>query len=144
MRKVSTFILIISGMIFSVFVFNIILYAAVPEYRNAIVAMADKDADIPTVTSDGTVYSESAVVTMEEPDIVPLAKEIQADDSKTRAEKAVAAMEEEKAVSNLSGTSDGAADNDKPQIISKEYHEDCGTKKGYWVITYADGSVGIE
>ena len=26
----------------------------------------------------------------------------------------------------------------------KEYHEDCGTGKGYWVITYEDGSTSIE
>ena len=26
----------------------------------------------------------------------------------------------------------------------KEYHEDCGTGKGYWVITYSDGSTSVE
>ena len=29
-------------------------------------------------------------------------------------------------------------------IVGKEYHEDCGTGKGYWVITYSDGSTVIE
>ncbi len=33
---------------------------------------------------------------------------------------------------------------DKPQIIERTYHEDCGTGKGYWVIKYSDGSYGIE
>ena len=29
-------------------------------------------------------------------------------------------------------------------IIDKQYHEDCGTGKGYWVITYDDGTTEIE
>jgi hypothetical protein len=29
-------------------------------------------------------------------------------------------------------------------IVNKEYHEDCGTGKGYWVITYDDGTTEIE
>ena len=32
----------------------------------------------------------------------------------------------------------------KPVIIDKEYHEDCGTGEGYWVITYSDGSTVVE
>ena len=33
---------------------------------------------------------------------------------------------------------------DEPLIIDKEYHEDCGTGEGYWIIKYEDGSVKIE
>jgi hypothetical protein len=36
------------------------------------------------------------------------------------------------------------AEADTRQIVDKEYHEDCGTGKGYWVITYDDGSTSIE
>ena len=36
-------------------------------------------------------------------------------------------------------------DNDKePVIIDKEYHEDCGTGEGYWIIKYEDGTTAIE
>ncbi len=134
MRKVATFILILSGTIFTVFVFNIVLYATVPEYRKAINVYADKnDDDIPVVTSSGTVYDEDNVVVLTETDTVPAAKEVEETDASLLAEKAVAALRvETDAVS------------EKPQIVDKEYHEDCGTKKGYWVITYADGSIGIE
>ena len=36
------------------------------------------------------------------------------------------------------------AEADTRQIVGKEYHEDCGTGKGYWVITYDDGSTKVE
>ena len=32
----------------------------------------------------------------------------------------------------------------KPSVVNKEYHEDCGTGEGYWIIQYSDGSVEVE
>ena len=45
-----------------------------------------------------------------------------------------------------SSSSSSGADNDGAErtIVDKTYHEDCGTGKGYWVITYSDGSTAVE
>ncbi len=138
MKKVSAFILILSGAIFSVFVFNIVLYAVVPEYRSAINVFVDKSDDkgddrISVVTSNAEESDESVVITLDEDNKIPMAENAEETDAKAKAEKAIEALEDQ-----------NKDNSDKPQIVSKEYHEDCGTKKGYWVITYADGSIGIE
>ncbi len=129
MRKVLTFTIIFTGTVLTVFLLNLMMYAMVPEYHDVIaaaVASSSDSRDIPVITPDMTKESKEDIFAKdlkytteidEEP--APLSKDIAAD-------KAISSSEK------------------KPIAIDKEYHEDCGTGKGYWVITYSDGSVGIE
>lgn len=147
MNKALTFTTIFMGTVFTVFIMNIFLYAVVPEYHNLISSVVSPDEEnIPVVEvnraadtyevtepSEGketaAAYSESSGRKETEPSL-----EYLRDEEVPMAESAVDA---EKAASE-SNTATAL------QIINKEYHEDCGTGDGYWVITYSDGSVGIE
>ena len=126
MRKVLTFTLIFAGTVFVVFLFNIMMYATVPEYHDAIsAAVASSKDDIPVVTPDMVTDPAAAKEATEEP---PVFLDVEDENVALSFE---AEVEEEK---------------DDPEliIVDKQYHEDCGTGKGYWVITYSDGSTVIE
>ena len=43
----------------------------------------------------------------------------------------------------VNGTEEDNSDKE-PVIVDKEYHEDCGTGEGYWIIKYEDGTTVIE
>ncbi len=129
MRRAAAFMLILTGTVFCVFLFNIILYAAIPAYREAIGSKHSARDDIPVVTVTN-IHDED----------VPLNESAQDDDNFTASmvldgKDYPTTYEETKTEDSSSGSL---------QIVNKEYHEDCGTGKGYWVITYDDGSVVIE
>ncbi|MCR5402278.1 MAG: hypothetical protein K6E91_00450 [Butyrivibrio sp.] len=52
-------------------------------------------------------------------------------------------LDYESTITPLAASPDASTEK-KAVIVDKEYHEDCGTGKGYWVITYSDGSTVIE
>ncbi len=123
MRKVLTFALIFSGTIFAVFILNIVMYALLPGYQDAVSSALGRE-EIPVVTKDVVIENE------------PVAADCEPK------------LEEEKKTVNdykIINTSSEDVENDyEPIIINREYHEDCGTGKGYWVLTYEDGTVIVE
>ena len=123
MRKILTFLLIFTGTVFSVFIFNIVMYAMAPDYRHAISSAVASTQEIPVITPD--MVKESTGVAKTNTEVASYLKTTILEDE----EVALAA-------------SSPASKN--PIVIDKEYHEDCGTGKGYWVITYSDGNVVIE
>ena len=131
MRKVTAFLMIFAGTMACVFVFNIALYTMLPEYKNMIRVMVP-DRDIPVVTvSDETVSEED--ITKSRNDESDIMQNIKPDSyyKLTYIENESVALK------------DSPSDN-KHVIVDKQYHEDCGTGKGYWVITYDDGTTEIE
>ena len=126
MRKIAGIAIVFTGSIFCIFIFNLVLYSMNPHYRSALENMVD-DNNIPVVAAS----TDPVVLIPEEKDIVN--------------------SEDSKDTSYIAYTSktDDKDDTAKPQeeekvIIDKTYHEDCGTGQGSWVITYSDGSVGLE
>ena len=134
----------IAGLILSVFVINLLMYSFVPSYHDALETAVEGNSDIPTVTVDEAgnvmIHERSdkaprtlAIVDLEEEENreTPLASNIE-NDKYVVVEK----------TAKVKG--DAEQKQEQKQIIDKEYHEDCGTGKGYWVITYSDGSTSVE
>ena len=136
MNKALTFIMIFTGTVFSVFLLNIVMYALVPGYHDALSSVIRPDNAIPVVEVDRAAAAESET----------RLRELTA--GKETAARLEYLVDEEVALSETAEDTVKAASESNTatalQIISKEYHEDCGTGEGYWVITYSDGSVGIE
>ncbi len=133
MRKVLTFLFIFTGTIFSIFILVVAMYSLIPGYRDTLSAAVASTDDIPVVTPDmvkelqeGTGADETAINASDYSNIASVYGE------------PVTVEDEEVALS------DTAEKENKPIVIDKEYHEDCGTGKGYWVITYSDGSTVVE
>lgn len=139
MRRVSTFLFIFIGAVFSVFIMNIVMYALIPEYHDAVSAAMSTSDDIPVVTPDmvGERHISTGASDTSE-DVTYLNAE------KENSRKAVELVDEAVALSGMSSFEGEEAEENAAIVIDKEYHEDCGTGKGYWVITYSDGSVVIE
>ncbi len=143
MKKIMFLPVMITGTLFSLFVFNIILFALVPSYHDALSEAVQGKSDIPTVIVEDAdkneiVLKNHAVEDANVDDVVTF--------NETADETALAPTflntEETK-------TSETAAEKENDnktelEIVEKTYHEDCGTGKGYWVIKYSDGSYGIE
>ncbi len=134
MRRISTFLLILSGTLFSVFIFIVALYAIVPDFREFVNTSVAGDGDIPVVnnageTIDADMPEETAVkeTVVKEAVISPIA-----DEETALSPEPVKEPDPEPAA--------------EPErvIVDKQYHEDCGTGEGYWVITYSDGSTEVE
>ena len=144
MKRLIGITVSIAGLILSVFVINLLMYSFVPSYHDALEAAVEGNSDIPTVTVDeagnvmiheksGKAPRALAIVDLgdEENRETPLASNIE-NDKYVVVEKAAKVKE------------DAEQEQPQKQIIDKEYHEDCGTGKGYWVITYSDGSTSVE
>lgn len=150
MNKALTFIMIFMGTVFTVFLLNIVLYALVPGYHDTISSMISPDDDIPVVEVNRAENGSQTEVELTE--FAP-GKETDATLSEVSAGKETEASlenlkdEEVPMAASAEDTAKAASESNTAtalQIINKEYHEDCGTGEGYWVITYSDGSVGIE
>lgn len=119
MRRMIGISIIISGAIFSIFVLNLLLYSFVPDYRTILLSAVPEDDNIPVVEASG----EITILPDEETALSPA---INLDfEEKNEAEEKIFSEK-------------------KPEIVERTYHEDCGTGRGYWVIRYSDGTVGIE
>ena len=141
MNRLLKITITVAAAVFSIFMINIILFSFVPAYHDALESAVSNDKNIPVVTVDEqngeaviqsnySDYQNNAAVVIEETetDIVPLSSEAPKDESSFYENESF----------------DAKIEGDKPQVIDKEYHEDCGTGKGYWVIKYADGSTSVE
>ena len=128
MRKILTFLIIFGGTVSCVLMFSIVLYAITPEYRQVVTALVEDD-DIPVVTvSQQPVADEN----IENEETKP------AYEKKPDSYYKITYIENEPVATESEPTEKEAA------IIDRQYHEDCGTGKGYWVITYEDGTIEIE
>ena len=132
MNKALTFITIFLGTVFSVFVLNIVLYALVPAYHDALSSVIDREEKIPVVEVTRTpVQKEAAAEEPDEPHFTNLTVGKETDATlETLTDEDVALSE--------------TVEDTVREIVDKEYHEDCGSGKGYWAITYSDGTVVIE
>ena len=128
MRRILTFLSIFEGTVLCVFVFNIILYSAVPAYRYLLEGLVADD-NIPTVT-----------VT----DVPKVQEDVDLDNIASEPEKKPDSYYKITYINNDSVPLEEQPTDKERGIIDKEYHEDCGTGKGYWVITYDDGTTEIE
>ncbi len=148
MKKALRVILILIGMLILVFTLNLVAYTAVPSYRSALKnAVSGEAGDTAGVQTYKQVLQEE----------VPGQGEIQ--EKKETDVRASFPKESGSSESQTTTALDGeyveksaAADTNKkesiqekkPSIIDKEYHEDCGTGEGYWIIKYEDGTMEIE
>ena len=163
MKRFVGLTLAFSGAIFGLFVVNLILYSYNPQYHEALEAAVAGDSHIPVVTADGTCTSNvqmASDVDKSRTDNIQMASGV--DRSETDNIKEVAGGEEIQADSRLmdspeqdenagvplSASYEKEAKSEetpaKPSVVNKEYHEDCGTGEGYWIIQYSDGSVEVE
>ena len=110
------------------FVFNIVLYSAVPTYRYLLAGFVADD-NIPTVT-----------VT----DVPKVQEDVNLDNMVSEPEKKPDSYYKITYINNDSIPLEDQPSEAEHVIVDKEYHEDCGTGKGYWVITYDDGTTEIE
>ena len=128
MRKILTFLIIFGGTVSCVLMFGIVLYAIAPEYRQVVTVLVEDD-DIPVVTvSQQPVADENIENEETKPDY----------EKKPDSYYKITYIENEPVATESEPTEKEAA------IIDRQYHEDCGTGKGYWVITYEDGTMEIE
>ena len=128
MRKILTFLIIFGGTVSCVLMFGIVLYAIAPEYRHVVTALVEDD-DIPVVTVSQQPIEEE-VKESEEPESTP--------EKKPDSYYKITYIENEPVATKSQPT------DKETVIIDRQYHEDCGTGKGYWVITYEDGTIEIE
>ena len=128
MRRILTFLSIFAGTVLCVFIFNIVLYSAVPAYRYLLEGLVADD-NIPTVT-----------VT----DVPKVQEDVNLDNMVSEPEKKPDSYYKITYINNDSVPLEEQPTDKERVIIDKEYHEDCGTGKGYWVITYDDGTTEIE
>ena len=133
MRKVLTFLFIFTGTVFSVFIIGLALYTLSPDLHDAISAAVSSTDDIPVVTPEMVKEKTEPTGALDTEE----ATKISGTDASINSD-AVTVEDEEVALSGSASTEN------KPVIVDKEYHEDCGTGEGYWVITYSDGSTAIE
>lgn len=127
MKRFVGLTLFFSGLVLIFFISNIVLYSRNKCYHDALIEAVTgrEEADIPVVD-----VSRDAVIVFDEDDVIYRdldLKELDEEDvplSPTYAEE----KSKEK----------------EPLIIDKEYHEDCGTGEGYWIIKYEDGTTAIE
>ncbi|MBE5829073.1 MAG: hypothetical protein E7305_06380 [Butyrivibrio sp.] len=137
MRRASQIILILSGTIFSIFIFNLVMCSMVPAYRTMLSEAVGKNEDIPVV--DVTKYNiADSSLGEEASDAVSL------NASTENLEEMLFEMGAYDEVPLAPDVESASGKAKERQIVGKEYHEDCGTGKGYWVITYEDGSTEIE
>ncbi|SFQ28646.1 hypothetical protein SAMN04487928_12946 [Butyrivibrio proteoclasticus] len=124
MRRFSGIFLAIPITFVFIFMLNIMLYTTVPFYREALNGALGKE-DIPVVeaSNEPVIYADEIT---------------EIEDATTATAEGVTA------VAVTDSTKEDAEKGPEKVIIDKVYYEDCGTGKGYWVITYNDGSRIVE
>ena len=128
MKKVAVTSLIFMGSVICLCVFNIILCVAVPGYKEFLASAVVEDKIMPVAEVKDTKASTEASTTGE--------KKMTLEELKEKYDIS--------AISCVSSDNDEDDDKAGLSIVDKAYHEDCGTGKGYWVITYSDGSTAVE
>lgn len=137
MKSILRNTLIVMGTVFFLFIINIMLFCFVPSYRDMLVKAVGHNEEIYSGKADG-------IVTVEDSNISNmLDKDVYTDANNNEAKVEETALDSVD-IRQQMGNADSIEEQQKLQIIDKEYHEDCGTGKGYWVITYSDGSTSVE
>ncbi len=148
MKRALWVILILIGMLILVFTLNLVAYTAVPSYRSALKNVVNGDtSDTVSIQASEQVSKEGVPDKGAVPekkktyDIVSPQKESGLIESQTTS----ANDDEYESKSSKTDTNEKESrEEKKPSIIDKEYHEDCGTGEGYWIIKYEDGTMEIE
>ena len=128
MKKVAATTLVFMGLMACVIVFNIILCVAVPEYKDFLTTAVTEDTTPPVVKASTINVTKK-------------------NEGPTEEKLTLEELKEKYDISALACSSSCGADHDgdaELTVVDKTYHEDCGTGKGYWVITYSDGSTAVE
>ncbi|WP_026651980.1 hypothetical protein [Butyrivibrio proteoclasticus] len=157
MRKFLGFLFVVTGSVFSLFLINVFLCLFIPSYHDALALIVR-----------GNEKKEDTTISFDEEPKIPLSdgefRNVDADrdgDSEWMNTKGsdVDYTDPDRVTGLVTDTTKGTeieqttGDNSKdqddekanrPEIVDKTYHEDCGSDGGYWVITYSDGSIGIE
>ena len=134
MKRFVGLSLFFSGVIFIIFLVNLFLYSFNPTYHSALVEAVtgreeeeipvvdvNRDVELKLSSDDENVINRDMIYEDMEDNEVPLS-----------------------AVYINDNADDSENDEKTPVIVDKEYHEDCGTGEGYWIIKYDDGSIEIE
>ncbi len=166
MKSILRNTFIVMGTVFFLFIINIMLFCFVPSYRDMLVKAVGHNEEIYSGKADGIVTVEdSNISNMLDKDVYTDANnnEAKVEETAESIDEAYSEYLEKKQLENETsvdmpeepaldsvdirqqmGNADSIEEQQKLQIIDKEYHEDCGTGKGYWVITYSDGSTSVE
>ena len=151
MKRFVGLSLFFSTMVLILFLSNILLYSHNEDYRDALIEMVTgkNEDDIPVVDvsrdviisydEDNVTYRDLNYNVLTE-DEVPLSATYM-DDAYDK--NAVSESEYVERNITVNGTEENNSDKE-PVIVDKEYHEDCGTGEGYWIIKYEDGTTVIE
>ena len=151
MKRFVGLSLFFSTMVLILFLSNILLYSHNEDYRDALIEMVTgkNEDDIPVVDvsrdviisydEDNVTYRDLNYNVLTE-DEVPLSATYM-DDAYDK--NAVSESEYVERNITVNGTEEDNSDKE-PVIVDKEYHEDCGTGEGYWIIKYEDGTTVIE
>lgn len=147
MKRFLGLSLFFSGLVLFFFTSNIVLYSHSKDYRDALreAVTGREDEDIPVVDISRDViisYDEDKVIYRElenkelPEDEVPLAAAYLDDITDEN--------NQDEDVSAKKSAESGKESLKEPVIVDKEYHEDCGSGEGYWLIKYEDGTTAIE
>ncbi|SFU47502.1 hypothetical protein [Butyrivibrio sp. M55] len=128
MKKVAATTLVFMGLMACVIVFNIILCVAVPEYKDFLTTAVAEETAPPVV--------KASTVSVTKKNEKPTEEKLTLEELKEKYDISALACS-----SSCDEECGGGAER---TIVDKAYHEDCGTGKGYWVITYSDGSTAVE
>nr|WP_297763963.1 hypothetical protein [uncultured Butyrivibrio sp.] len=156
MRRLAFISLTISGSVLLLFLANLLLFNYVPSYHDALEMAVAGDSQIPMVVIDEN--NEAVVIRRDEmtfgnskaskaPSVLDTT-EIGIDDSVPLSGTIDSSAQEleDEMVSGQQAEKDDAKVQEKceKRVVDKKYYEDCGSDKGYWVITYEDGTTSIE
>ena len=132
MRRILGISVMFLGTLVCIIIFNIVLCALVPPYKNAISSAVAGNSGIPVVevTEGGTVVKENNEVRY-------IANEV----SDREVEEYFNNLDKKEDAEELGSAGAGT---EEPIVIDREYYEDCGNGKGYWVLTYSDGRKVVE
>ncbi len=145
MKRFVGLTLAFSGAILGLFLVNLLLYSYNPQYHEALEAAVAGDSHIPVVEADGSISEKIQVATCvggyknsnaQVEGIKTVSSMVEISEQNGDEGVPLAATYEKEAKAEETPA--------KPSIVDKEYHEDCGTGEGYWIIHYSDGSVEIE
>ena len=128
-EAVAATALIFLGSIVCVFFFNLFLYAMVPGYRNLLLSAVARHESVPVMEAPAKVKETPLKI-----------KETPVEEKKMTLEE----LKQKYDISGIACKNDEFEGEAEPTIVDKTYYEDCGTARGYWVITYSDGSTAVE
>lgn len=129
MKRFVGLSLLFAGLVFTIFIVNLFLYSFNPEYHAALrgAVTGEEDEVIPVVDINKDVELRTDTENVINKSVIY--NELQ---------------EEEIPLSAVYDNSEESEEELSPVIVDKEYHEDCGTGEGYWIIRYEDGTVVVE